>query len=507
MIPQDSELLRRYCSERSEEAFARLVERHLALVYAVALRRAGPNIPLAETITEDVFTGLAAQAQALQEHASLPGWLYSRAQSAELGRDSAPQQSDQLEPVIAEAINKMAELDRRALLLHYRDGLDFRTAGAVLEISDEEARQRITQALEKLRGILREGGKASPATIKSLATVLLASGLVKPPVGLARNVTKRALINTSEQSGSSSFLRTNGLKVAVAALVLVATVLALVVERSSRERRAARSREQAEMNRAARVRVRPNAEISPTGTEARQRRAEKLELSRPRVEVAESPKPPVAPPADPPQPVAEPSAQQEQDSPVITYFANVTAKLTRGQTMLTGGWRTASGGRTLLLVTPEISDGETGAKQIDFQTIWVAGPDDVLTELGLDNLFIDSRTNSVAHLLSEPETSILLAGLVGGTGVNVLTAPRLTTKEGMQARIDVTQSRIEGDLTIQVGPAVEILPTLGADGTLDLTVNAKFSELKAAQAEPVQAEPVVENPPVLDAVQEELDEP
>jgi hypothetical protein len=34
----DTELLRSFCTDRSEEAFAELVRRNLSLVYAVALR-------------------------------------------------------------------------------------------------------------------------------------------------------------------------------------------------------------------------------------------------------------------------------------------------------------------------------------------------------------------------------------------------------------------------------------------------------------------------------------
>ncbi len=130
------------------------------------------------------------------------------------------------------------------------------------------------------------------------------------------------------------------------------------------------------------------------------------------------------------------------------------------------------------------------------------GPDDVLTDLGLDNLFTDSRTNDVAHLLSEPQTRTLMAGLVGGAGVDVLTAPRLTTKDGMQARIDVTQRKTEGDVMIQVGPAVELTPKIAANGTLDLAVNAQFSELKRTEAGPNEPEA-----PAPDTVEEDTEDP
>jgi len=550
MIPRDSELLRRYCVERSENAFAPLVERHLDLVYAVALRQAGDEPQVAERMTQAVFTHLAEQAETLQEHASLAGWLYSRTQAAEvdaaskqLQRPGIPEtvqalssptklkSSDQLDPVIAEAIEKMEEIDRQALLLHHRDGLDFRTIAAVTGLSNEEARQRVTQALEKLRGILREGGKTSAAMLKSLGTILSASGLVKPPVGLARRIAKVAVVNTVAASGLSSFWRANGTKAAlVGALVLVALPVALIVKQRSRPHPTAENRafrDQRETNRPAPASNRQTMDLSPDSAELQRLREERRELMRLRAELTQLRAQGTNPPrAELSEEKAEPSAISEQDSPVVSYFAKVSAKLARGQTMLAGGWRTASGKRTLLLVTPEVSDADAGGRQVNFQTVWVAGPDDVLTELGLDQLFTDARTNATARVLSQAQTRTLMGGLVGGTGVDVLTAPRLTTKEGMPARIDVTQSKTEGDATIQVGPAVELTHTIGADGTLDLTVNAQFSELKRTEASteavadapteavgdaptelPTEAEPDDEESLVPDIVEEDIEVP
>lgn len=77
----DAALLHDYASRRDEAAFAKLVQRHLGMVYFAALRRCGGDTHRAEEVTQDVFTLLANQAPKLQRHAVLAGWLYVTARN------------------------------------------------------------------------------------------------------------------------------------------------------------------------------------------------------------------------------------------------------------------------------------------------------------------------------------------------------------------------------------------------------------------------------------------
>ena len=73
----DAELLRRYTDTGSQEAFAELVRRHLAFVYAAALRQVGGSAHRAEDVTQAVFIALARKTDSLACRPELAGWLYT----------------------------------------------------------------------------------------------------------------------------------------------------------------------------------------------------------------------------------------------------------------------------------------------------------------------------------------------------------------------------------------------------------------------------------------------
>jgi len=94
----DMNLVAEYADGNSELAFARLVERHINLVYSVALRYAG-NPQDAQDGTQAVFIILAKKSKGLRQRTTLTGWLYetTRFTARQLLRTRARQQAREQE--------------------------------------------------------------------------------------------------------------------------------------------------------------------------------------------------------------------------------------------------------------------------------------------------------------------------------------------------------------------------------------------------------------------------
>jgi RNA polymerase sigma factor (sigma-70 family) len=248
MTQNDSELLRTYVHQGSEEAFTELVTRHIGLVYSAALRQVNGASHLAEDITQNVFASLAKKASGLTGHTSIAGWLHTsvRYASSDLRRseqrrslreqgsfamnellkiESPAPDWEHLRPIIDDTLNELDEEDREAILLRFFQGCALAEIGARLGVQENTARMRVDRALEKLRlGLSR---RKITSTAAAIASTLTGSAMSVAPAGLAARVSRAVLAGSAAAAGGgiASLLGTKLAQLLIAALVTTAVVL------------------------------------------------------------------------------------------------------------------------------------------------------------------------------------------------------------------------------------------------------------------------------------------
>src|ERR1017187_1474925 len=169
MHADDMALVQEFAASNSEQAFATLVQRHINLVYSVALRRLS-NSQDAEEVTQAVFIILAKKAGSFRKGTILSGWLYQTAELTsrnfqrtafrrrfreqeaymQFVHESEPDVSWQrLSPLLEDAMAKLGQKERDAVVLRFFENRPVREVATALGLQEAAAQKRVNRATDK----------------------------------------------------------------------------------------------------------------------------------------------------------------------------------------------------------------------------------------------------------------------------------------------------------------------------------------------------------------------
>jgi RNA polymerase sigma factor (sigma-70 family) len=263
----DSALLKAWVAHRDRDAIGQLISQHINFVHAVAYRQVRGDAHLAEDVTQAVFILLLQKAHRIQSEAAMASWLFTTTRYAaanamkmvrrrkyyehqaalnaqtETTSDAMKIEDENLEPLLNDAINSLPKSDRTCVIMSYLQQKTHRQVAAVMGLSEEAARKRVSRAIERMREFLVSRGAAAPVAVigSSLAKQTMVSAQF-----MESTLNVAMLSQSTVQSGSaitiakgvSKMFFAMKMKVAAAGAVLLfgGLVTAQVVQRAlSRE--------------------------------------------------------------------------------------------------------------------------------------------------------------------------------------------------------------------------------------------------------------------------------
>jgi RNA polymerase sigma factor (sigma-70 family) len=399
----ETQLLAEFREHRSEEAFNALVRRHVDFVYATALRQIG-DCGLAEEITQDVFVLLARKARSLGRYKTIAGWLYQTTlhrvrqrlrselrrrrrdgMAAELKAESVAGKSvwEPLVPLLDEGLEVMEESDRVAVLLHCLEGRPFREVGETLGVGEDAARKRVNRALDQLTEFFRQHGFAVPSITAGVA--LFVSGAA--PASLVGSAVSAGMAAVATAATLGMLTTSTTMKVGLATVLVAAVATPMLFQQATIRKQEAElgllRNAAAELDQ---VRI-ENARLAVAqvdSNELARLREGYRELMRLRAEVALL-RTELAAKASADAETSTPAEAEEvqtvaAEGPTL-FRAQFQVTLPLGSTILTGGWATGVGRRSLVVLTPNLW-GEAGPDgQVLVTSHFVEAPEQALLEM------------------------------------------------------------------------------------------------------------------------------
>jgi RNA polymerase sigma factor (sigma-70 family) len=210
----DDAIFRRYIVDGDREALGELVRRYAGLVYSAARRQVG-NPDLAADVMQNVFVTFAKRAREIRSAAALGTWLLqtTRFTSANAMRTESnrrfherqaslrrpetvvteEEQWDAVQPLLDEALSRLAAANQNAVVLRFLRGLSLRDVGYAIGTTEEGARKRVSRAIERLRKHLTAMG-VEPATgeAEGLMAILTAHAVEPAPAAAVSHAASAA---------------------------------------------------------------------------------------------------------------------------------------------------------------------------------------------------------------------------------------------------------------------------------------------------------------------------
>lgn len=174
-VPTDEELMARV-QRRDQEAFTRLLDRHLVGLRKFLLRMTG-NAADADEVSQEAFLRIWSHAGRWQpDRVKFATWLYRIARNLAIDRhrknrettdddvtmivDDSPDtahliDSDRRQRLLRGAVARLPERQRTALVLCHFDGMSNHDAAAVLEVTVEALESLLSRARRTLKSTLR----------------------------------------------------------------------------------------------------------------------------------------------------------------------------------------------------------------------------------------------------------------------------------------------------------------------------------------------------------------